>query len=561
LNWRKFIPFLEWTSSYQKSWLSEDLIAGITIGIMVIPQGMAYALLANLPPIYGLYTAIVPMIVYPLLGSSRRLSVGPVAIVALLVGSGVAPLAAGDLTLFVMYAGTLALMVGLIQLAMGVLRLGFLVHFLSNPVISGFTSAIAIIIAFSQLKHLLGIELARSKSIFAIATEALNRTSEINPLALGLGIVGILMIALFKRINRRIPGALLAVLIGIASVVLFGWESQLAIVGEIPRGLPSLTSPDFSLNTWKQLAPMAAVISILSIVQSIAIAKAIQSRNRDHSIYPNQEFVAMGGANIAASFFQSFPVGGGVGRTAVNFQVGARTPLASMISSAVIILTLLFLTPYFFYLPKAILASVIFTAVYSLIDLKEPIKLWNSDRKDFWMLIATFLGTLFVGIEEGILIGVVLSLIMLIYGSTYPHYAVLGHVPDSPYYMNVKRFPGLKFEPGVLIVRFDAQIFFANSTYFKDTICQLIDKSKTPVELLVLDFSVVSYLDSSGSSMLKQFHDELKSRGVHTKLAAVRGPVRDLMNKTGLREQIGRENIYMRTHEAVEDWKAQPSVE
>jgi len=555
LKLSRYLPFLEWTKDYKKSWFTEDLLAGITIGIMVIPQGMAYALLANLPPIYGLYTAIIPMLIYPLLGSSRRLSVGPVAIIALLVGSGIAPLAAGDLGLFVLYAATLAFIVGVIQVSMGVFRLGFLVHFLSNPVISGFTSAIAIIIAFSQLKHLLGVDLARSEFILDIGTEAFARISEINLMSFGLGIIGILLILLFKRINRKLPGALIAVVLGIIVVAVFSLDSNVAIVGEIPQGLPSFASPSFSWETWRTLLPMAFVISILGIVQSIAIAKALQTKNRDHEIHPNQEFVAMGISNMAASFFQSFPVSGGVGRSAVNFQVGARSPLASMISSILLIITLLFLTPYFYFLPKAMLAAVIFTAVYYLMDFQEPQRLWKTDRKDFWMLIVTFLGTLFVGIEEGIAIGVGLSLAMMIYRSVYPHYAILGNIPESPYYMNVERFENLSMEKDVLILRFDAQLYFANMSFFKDRASKLIFDSKEEIKMLLLDFSVVNRMDSSACKMMEELFVELKNNGVQLKISAVRGPVRDSMTRCGLIDLIGKENFYLRTHEAIHSWK------
>ena len=423
------IPAIDWIPKYSSDQLRGDLIAGLTVGVMLIPQGMAYAMIAGLPPIYGLYASTVPLIIYALLGTSRQLAVGPVAMVSLLTAAGIGVLAEGGTDTYLTLAITLALLVGIIQFALGVFKLGFLVNFLSHPVISGFTSAAALIIGLSQLKHLLGVDLARSHHVHEILIEAFGRTDDISWQTVTIGVLGILLITGVKKWLPMIPGPLLAVLFGIGAT----WDLGLTdfgvkIVGTVPSGLPTVAIPHISYDTMQLLLPTALAIALVSFMESIAVAKAIQAKHKDYDVSPNQELIALGAANIGGSFFQSYPVTGGFSRTAVNDQSGAKTGMASIISAGLIVLTLLFLTPIFYYLPNAILASVIMVAVFGLIDIKEARHLWHSDRSDFWMLIVTFASTLALGIEQGIGIGVLLSLGLLIFRTTRPHIAELGQV-------------------------------------------------------------------------------------------------------------------------------------
>lgn len=552
---KQFIPILGWLPSYKGAQLKGDLSAGLTVGVMLIPQGMAYAMIAGMPPIYGLYASTIPLILYALFGTSRQLAVGPVAMVSLLTAAGIGAIAEAGTETYIALAIALALFVGLIQFFLGAFRLGFLVNFLSHPVVSGFTSAAALIIGLSQLKHLLGIGLGGGEHVHEILIEAARRIGETNLAALGIGLAGIGLILGARRINKALPGPLLAVAFGILAVWGLGLTQQgVKIVGEVPSGLPSFAMPDFSLENFNTLLPIALAIALVSFMESIAVAKAIQAKHKNYKVDANQELTALGMANIGGSFFQAFPTTGGFSRTAVNDQAGAKTGMASIISALLIALTLLFLTPLFYYLPNAILASVIMVAVFGLIDIREAVHLWHADRSDFWMLIATFTGTLALGIEQGILIGVALSLGLIIFRTTMPHFAVLGKLPDKPYYKNIDRFDDLEVRPDILIMRFDARLYFANVAYFKDKIEEQIEKKGKALKLFILDANSINSIDSSGMHALEDIDDYCKTQGVEFYLSSVKGPVRDALYKGGLVDRIGEERFFLRIQHAVDSF-------
>lgn len=554
MNWKKFIPIFEWLPNYKSSFLKSDAIAGLTVGIMLIPQGMAYSMLAGLPPIYGLYASIIPLILYAIFGTSRQLAVGPVAMVALLIAAGVGSITEIGGENFVIYAIALAMIVGLIQLFMGVFKLGFLVNFLSHPVIAGFTSAAALIIGFSQLKHLLGINIPRSNHVHEIIINAAQNIQDVNIQTLLIGVVAIALILLVRRYKLKVPGPLLAVVFGVLAVWSLGLHTDgVKIVGDVPKGLPSFSIPSFDLSVWAKLIPTALTISFIGFMESIAVAKAIRAKHKDYDVSPNQELIALGMANIGGAFFQSFPTTGGFSRTAVNDQSGAKTGIASIISAAIIALTLLFLTPLFYFLPKAILASVIMVAVFGLIDFKEATHLWKTDRSDFLMMIATFVGTLLLGIEEGILIGVVLSLGYIIYQTTRPHVAVLGKIPNTTHYKNVDRFKHLEQRDDILVIRFDARLYFANSNFFKNTIEEKMAKKGKSLKYLVIDADSMNGIDSSGLHALEEIIDDSTDMGVQIFFTGVKGPMRDMFHKAGITEKIGKENFFFQIHHAVEN--------
>ncbi len=554
MKFRQFVPMLDWLPSYKKSNLKGDLSAGLTVGVMLIPQGMAYAMLAGLDPIYGLYASIVPLLLYAVLGTSRQLAVGPVAMVSLLVAAGVGAITS-DPAMYVSLAVLLALMVGVIQLAMGVFKLGFLVNFLSHPVISGFTSAAALIIGFSQFKHLLGVNIPRSNYVHEIIGNAFGQIDQVNMITLLIGVVAIGVILLIKKKKWPVPGPLVAVVFGVLAVWLMGFDAQgVKIVGEVPKGLPPLSLPMINLEYIQQLLPTALTISFIGFMESIAVAKAVQAKHRNYKVIPNQELIALGVANIGGAFFKAFPTTGGFSRTAVNDQSGAKTGLASIISVFLIVLTLLFLTPLFYYLPKAILASVIMVAVFGLIDIKEAIHLWKADRTDFWMLIATFTGTLFLGIEEGILIGVVLSLGMLIYRTTRPHIAELGKIKGSRFYKNVERFDDLESRDDILVVRFDARLYYANINFFKDKIEQFVAKKGPNLKLVILDGESINGVDSSAISALEDVIRELNEKSVAFNLVGVKGPLRDAFYKSHFIEKLGEDQFFMTIQDAVDEF-------
>ena len=546
------LPILEWLSSYKQKQFKGDTIAGLTVGIMLIPQGMAYAMIAGLDPIYGLYASIIPLIIYAIFGTSRQLAVGPVAMVSLLVASGVGTIATAGTETYLLLALTLALMVGVIQFLLGIFKLGFLVNFLSHPVISGFTSAAALIIGLSQLKHLIGVNLPRSHHVHEIILNTIENFSIINWATFAVGIGGIVLIKGAKQYLKKIPGPLLAVVFGILVTYFLNLTEQgVKIVGDIPTGLPHLSMPSFNPEHLQTLFPIALTIALVSFMESIAVAKAIQAKHKDYKIIPNQELIALGLANIGGSFFQSYPTTGGFSRTAVNDQSGAKTGMASIISAALIALTLLFLTPLFYFLPKAILASVIMVAVFGLIDIKEAKHLWIADRRDFWMLVATFVGTLTLGIEQGILIGVTLSLAMVIYQTTKPHIAILGKIPNKPHYKNLDRFDYLEDRSDILIMRFDARLYFANVNYFKESIETAIENKGQTLKVFILDADSINSLDSSGVHAIEEIISYCEDKKILFYLVGAKGPVRDVLNKTHLLDKIGNQHSFIRIQHAV----------
>lgn len=552
MNLRSFFPIFSSFDTYSKTDFKGDLVAGLTVGVMLIPQGMAYAMIAGLPPIYGLYAAIVPLVLYAMMGTSRQLAVGPVAMVALLVAAGVSTMAEVGSEPYIALAITLALLVGIIQFLMGVLKLGFLVKFLSHPVISGFTSAAALIIGVNQIKHLVGLNL-KGEYIHQIIGQAITSFQAIHWLTFAIGLLAILILLGIKRFKVPIPGALAVVFLGVLSVWLFGWSDQgVKIIGEVPSGLPSFALPIVNFALIEQLLPIAFTIAFIGFMESIAVAKAIQAKHGDYKVIPNQELIALGVANIGGAFFQAFPTTGGFSRTAVNDQAGAKTGLASIISAGLIVLTLLFLTPLFYFLPKAILAAVIIVAVIGLIDLKEASHLWKTDRPDFWMLLSTFVITLSLGIEEGIFTGVVLSLGMVIYRTSEPHYAILGKIPDKPHYRNVERFEDLEQRKDGLIIRFDARLYFANAGFFADTIQNLLAERLTGLRFFILDADSINGIDSSGIHALEQVYETCKKHQINFYVVGLKGPVRDQFNRSGLYQKIGEEHFFLRIQHAVD---------
>nr|MBI1230352.1 sulfate permease [Cytophagales bacterium] len=552
MNVKNYIPILQWLPRYQKSYLKGDLSAGLTVGIMLIPQGMAYAMLAGLEPIHGLYAVTIPLILYAIFGTSRQLAVGPVAMVSLLTAAGIASLSPESPEQYLVYALTLALLVGIIQFGMGALRLGFVVNFLSHPVINGFTSAAAIIIGLSQVKHLFRIDLPNSEHIQEMAVALYYNLGNLHWITVGIGIVGILIIVYGKKIYPAIPSSLVAVAVGILLVWGFDLANQgVKIVGDVPSGLPTLSMPSFDLQGWKLLLPIALTISLVGFAESFAVAKTIQAKHRDYTLDANQELIALGAVNLGAAFFKGFPVTGGFSRTAVNNEAGAKTGLASIISALLIVLTLLFFTGWFYYLPSAILAAVVLVAVSGLIDFKEPLLLWKKDKADFSMLVATFLITLTLGIETGIISGMVLSLLMVIYSASSPHIAQLGRVPGTDVFRNVRRFGNLEEKQDVLMVRIDGPIYFANVKYIKDTLDRWIKRKGAPLRMLVFNFESIPSIDSTGAHELHEWIKMWREAGLDVCITAAKGPVRDVLSRWNLIAYVGDDHIFLDDQSAL----------
>lgn len=550
---KQFIPALEWLPTYRSDWLKQDLFAGLTVGVMLVPQGMAYALLAGMPPIYGLYGGLIPLLVYAFLGTSRQLSIGPVAVSGLLVLAGVSQLAEPFSPEYIELVLLTSLLVGGIQMFMGIFRLGIIFNFLSQPVITGFTSAAAVIIVFSQIKYALGMDIPREMNILEKINHLSHHLAEIHWPTLALCTGSMLLMVLLRRWNRKIPGALLVTALSIAMVYFFHLDRYgVEIVRDVPVGLPDFSIPMIKLEAMQELIPTVLSVSIIGAVEIISIGMVLQKKHHDHTVRPNQEMLATGISKIAGAFFQALPTSSSFTRSAVNSESGGKTGVSSMVSAILVALTLILFTPLFYYLPNAVLAAIVLLAVRSLFDWQEATRLWRMYRKDFYMMLITFLATLIIGIAEGVLTGVLLSIGIILLKAARPHSAFLGRLPDTQYFRNTLRFPQAQEEEGVIIFRFDAPLYFMNAAYFSQQMEEIIQSPD--LRLLILDASSITDMDASGAETLNTVIDNLKSANINFYICGVLGPVRDLFKETGLVHKIGPKNHFLTINEAVSAW-------
>ncbi len=519
---------------------------------MLIPQGMAYALIAGLPPVYGLYASVVPQIIYAIFGTSRQLSVAPVAMDSLLVATGVSVLATEGTDAYITFAILLALFMGVAQFTLGLIRMGFITNLLSKPVISGFTSAAALIIGLNQLKYLFGVDIARGHEIHKIVVDAFQKVGGLHWLTFAIGIAGIVFIKLSKRISTKIPGALIAVVVGILVVFAFGLDEKgVSVVKDIPQGLPAFIVPDLSWDLVRQLLPLSLTIAVVAYMEAFSVAKAIESKRRNYKIRPNQELIALGAANIVGSLFQSYPVTGGFSRSAVNEQAGAQTPLASIISAALVALTLLFLTPLFYHLPHAILAAIIMVAVSGLIDTKYIYTLWKTNKVELGLLLATGLVTVTFGMVPGIVSGIILSVLILLFKAANPHMALLGRVKGFSEYRNLKRFEDLETWEELMVVRVDVPFVFVNIQTIKERITNAALEREGKLKYVILDAASVVHIDATGIVGVRDLIDSLKEKDIRLLFAEVIGPVRDALYKNGLVTDRSSETFFLTTDDAV----------
>jgi SulP family sulfate permease len=566
-SWKDYLPFTNWLLNYRLDDLSGDIIAGIVVAVMLVPQSMAYALLAGLPPHMGLYASIVPLVIYGLLGTSRALAVGPVAMVSLLVASGIAGLQPATTAEYVALAITLAFLVGVFQFLMGVFKVGFLVNFLSHPVLSGFTSAAALVIGFSQLKHILGFSIPRSEHLHETVFFAARNIAQTNPVVLGLGTAGIGILLYFKfALGKQLKaigisetivtpltkiGPLVIVILGIVVVSAFGLDESagVSIIGAVPRGLPTLTLPLFDLDVLQQLLPIALTISLVSYMESISIAKSLASKKRQ-KVGANQELIALGAANLGATFTGGYPVTGGFGRSMVNFTAGANTGLASILTAGLVALTVIFLTPLFHYLPNAILAAIIVVAVASLVEADKFFETWHYSKADAISWLVTFIAVLELGIETGILLGVVLSLILYLWRTSRPHVAIVGRIEGTEEYRNISRHETVTI-PHILAMRVDESLYFPNTQYLEDIVLsEIADHPK--ITAFVLVCKAVNFIDASALETLEDLHHRLSDNKIGFYFSEVKGPVMDRLQRVGFVDQIGSDHFFLTTHQACE---------
>jgi SulP family sulfate permease len=540
----RHLPMLAWASTYDRATLSADLVAAIIVTIMLIPQSLAYAMLAGLPPEVGLYTSILPLVAYALFGTSRTLAVGPVAVVSLMTASAVGQVAAQGTADYMTAAIVLALLSGVMMVLMGLFKLGFIANFLSHPVISGFITASGILIAASQLKHILGVK-AGGETLPDLGAGIWRNLGETNPItmAIGIGVIAFLYFARtrLKPLLRRLgvgnrltdlaskAAPILAVAVTIALAGVLGLDKKgVAVVGSIPQGLPAFGLPPMSLEMIAALAAPALLISTIGFVESVSVAQTLASKRRQR-ITPDKELIGLGAANIAAGISSGYPVTGGFARSVVNFDAGAQTPAAGIFTAAGIAFATLFLTPLLSNLPQATLAATIIVAVLSLVNFKAIREVFVYSKTDFSAMAATILVTLLWGVEPGVLAGVGLSLFLHLYRTSKPHMAVVGLVPGTEHFRNIERHRVLT-EPHILSIRVDESLYFANSRFLEDRIAELV-ALRPGVKHVVLMCSAVNAIDASALESLEEINHRLKDAGIDFHLTEVKGPVMDRLKR------------------------------
>jgi SulP family sulfate permease len=556
----KYLPILNWGRAYDRDTLTNDLIAAVIVTIMLIPQSLAYALLAGLPPEMGLYASMLPIILYAVFGTSRALAVGPVAVVSLLTVTAVSKIAVPGSSEYIAAAITLAFLSGLILLALGLFRLGFLANFLSHPVIAGFITATGIIIAASQLKHILGIR-AQGHTLPDLIGSLAHNASQVNWITAVIGVAatgflfwvrkGFLPLLIGLGVTPRLAGifAKAGPVAAIVVTTLAVWFFDLAargvqVVGEVPKGLPPLTLPSFSMDMWTSLIGAAILISVIGFVESVSVAQTLAAKKRQR-IDPDQELIGLGAANLGASFTGGFPVTGGFSRSVVNYDAGADTPAAGAYTALGLAGASLFLTPLIFHLPKATLAATIIVAVLSLVDFSVLKKTWRHSKSDFAAVAATMSITLLLGVELGVTAGVAISILIHLYKTSRPHIAIVGQVPGTEHYRNVLRHDVL-IDPDILTIRVDESLYFANTRFLEDRIYDEVAK-QPELKHVVLMCSAVNTIDMSALGSLEAINERLDVGGVTLHFSEVKGPVMDQLNATGFLEILSGE-IFLSQH-------------
>ena len=549
------LPFFQWFRGYSKDAFFRDTVAGITVAAVYVPQAMAYALLAGMPPITGLYTAFIATIVAAVFGSSRFLGTGPVAMTCLLSASVLYGLNLEPQTEeWVAYMGLLALMVGIVRLTVGLLKLGFVVDLISNSVVIGFTAAGAMVIALSQFKHLFGFPVVNTSHIFTIVSDIVRKIHLTNPYTLAVGIGAYLIIWFSKRINPYIPGALIAVVVTSLVVYIFGLHNKgVAIVGEVPQGLPSPNIPPIDSHVMSKMWGGALVVAFFGLIEAVAIAKTLAIKAGD-KWDPNQELVGQGLANVAVSFFKGFPAGGSFSRSSLNYALGAKSPLASVITGSLVGVTLFFLAPAFYYLPKATLSAVVLSAVINLIRPQDIVRLYRINKMDGAVAGVTFLSVFFMDLWVAITLGVLLSLGGFVYRTMYPRIVILSRDPESNTFVNAEK-RNLPECPQILYIRPNMSIYFGNAQYVYDYI---IDKtkerlSKGPLKFVLVDMEAVNYTDATGSETIIRLVKALRELGVEACFANIGCDVYPLLENAGF-DRVAR-------HDLVFDSKGQSIVE
>lgn len=553
-GWARYLPFLDWGRHYGKDTLSSDLLAAVIVTIMLVPQSLAYAMLAGLPAEVGLYASILPLVAYAIFGTSRTLAVGPVAVVSLMTASAIGEVAAQGTADYLTAAIVLALLSGGMLMLMGLLRLGFVANFLSHPVISGFITAAGLLIAAGQLRHILGVQQGNGH-LHEIVGGLAGSIDTLNPatFAIGFGVLAFLYFAriwlkpmlrsiglgprLADSITKAGPVFAVGATIWIVTSLDLGMRG-VALVGAIPSGLPPIGLPSIDLEVVRILIVPAFLISLVGFVESVSVAQTLASKRRQR-IEPDQELIGLGAANIASGISAGYPVTGGFARSVVNFDAGAQTPAAGIFTAIGIALATLFLTPWLANLPQATLAATIIVAVLSLVDFKAIGRVWRYSKVDFSAMAATIAGTLFLGVEAGIVLGVLLSLLLHLYRTSRPHVAVVGQVPGTEHFRNIERHK-VETRNDLVTIRVDESLYFANSRFLEDKIAALVAE-RPEVRHVVLMCSAVNAIDASALESLEEINHRLLDAGIKLHLSEVKGPVMDKLKKTDFLDHLSGE--------------------
>lgn len=542
--WQRLLPFMAWLPTATRDTLKADMTSGVTVALVAIPQSLAYAQLAGVPPYYGLYASFLPVIVGALWGSSPALSTGPVAMTSLLTAASVMTLAQFGTDQFFAYVILMALLSGLIQILLGVARMGVLINFLSYPVLRGFINAAALIIALAQLPAMLGLKLEHGPHFMVDVLHVIEHAVHTHSPSLLFGLGSLLLLILLKRFTPKLPGVLVVVVITTLISYLTGFEaSGGVVVGVIPEGLPELSMPPFDLVASLHMLPAAFIIAIISFMEAMSSSKiiAIKTRTRWDE---NQELIGQGLAKVAAAFSHGMPVSGSFSRSALNLATGAKSGLASVISALVVLITLFFLTPLLHHLPKPVLAAIIMVAVFGLINIETIIDAWKANPQDGIAAIVTFLATLAFApnIQNGILTGILLSLVLFLIRTMHPRVVMLG-IDEQGILRSAKRFNLPKLHPQITAIRFDGQLYFANVSYFEDAVLYLIGDDPELKEILVVADGI-NGLDASGIEMLRNLLDRLSKLGVRISFANLKENILEVFDRTGTCDLVGKQNIY-----------------
>ena len=572
---KKLIPISQWLPAYSRDDLPGDLSAGFIVAIVLIPQSMAYAMLAGLPPQIGLYSSVLPLLIYGVFGSSRALAVGPVGLVSLMTGTAIADLNLSHSDEIVTITLVLAFLMGVFLLLLRMFRLSTITKFLSHPVMSGFTSAAAVLILMSQVKHLFGIEMPSTRSPSEFFSFFVEEISSLNLFTSILGFLSIFILVFLKNHLKPLAekrdwgreklfniisksGPFVVVTVGIFASWFFSLRDSQAveIIGHIPPGLPSLTVPTFDTKLWVELFSISALMAVIGFFESVSVAKAIATRKRQR-IDANQESVALGLANIGSSVSGGMPVAGGFARSFVNFSAGANTPLASILTAIIVAFGLLFFTQILSFLPRSVLAAIIVVAVVALIDFQSIKEAWTYSKSDATAIVVTFFGVLFFGIENGILAGVIFSIGQYLHRSSTPHVVVVGRVGNTEHYRNAKRHQVVTYD-SILAVRIDESLYFANTNYLEENIINLIADNPKVSDVVII-CSAINFIDTSALHSLETIAHLLKTVNVKLHFASVKGPIMDRLLKSESLEKICTGRVYFSTHAAIQDLSKQNS--